>query len=351
MKAVLLAAGLGTRLRPVTNLLAKPAVPFLNTPLLYWSIELLRSVGLDEAVVNLHHLPESILKLRSSIENAGIKLHFSHESEAPLGSGGALWFAKSSVLEMLAGAQGMDAESFLVANADEVILPVDQLALSRMRTHHEATGALATLLTMRHPLVGTKFGGVWVDEKRNVYGFGKDQALYPKAHEGLHYVGVLLLHRRIFDYLPEGESNLLYDALVRGIQAGETVNAVCEDLVWHETGNPVDFVEASGHVLELLSPSLKPTDAATLARKTVRTWAPSETRYWESATGEARMLISNLREGSIPELDLTKHLEQQKKKSAFAVVGANALILKPILNSVALPNSSVTESLTDALIP
>ncbi len=238
MKAMILAAGLGTRLRPLTDRWPKPAIPFLNVPLFFYSYELMREVGLTEVVVNIHHLPEQIVELCRIVDNS---VQISNEAAQILGSGGAVWKAR----EWLEG-----EENFLLANGDEVILPRQSRCLSRLVERHRETGALATLLVMRHHEVGAKFGGVWCDGEHRVLGFGKcppagDGALGDGVSVGLHYVGVMCLSSRIFRYLPDGESNILYDGVMAGIRNGEKVLAFEEELDWFETGNPTDFLHAS----------------------------------------------------------------------------------------------------------
>lgn len=243
MKAMILAAGLGTRLRPITEKYAKPAVPFLNIPLLYYSLELMRSSGqIDGLVLNTHHHPEQIEALAMRIQNLDVA--FSHEPGTPLGSGGGIWKARAHL-------EGTG--DFLVANGDEVILPHDPQVMKTFIAKHVASGALATILTMRHPLVGTQFGGVWADRAGNVRGFGKDGSLFGPDVEGFHYIGLLLLSDRVFKYLPEGESNILYDALVKGIKAGEKVETLVSNFTWYETGNPIDFLNATREAIELLA--------------------------------------------------------------------------------------------------
>jgi mannose-1-phosphate guanylyltransferase len=333
MQAFLLAAGLGTRLRPITDVYAKPAVPFLNVPLLFWSLELVRQFKPSSYVINLHHLPQTVKNLMQSAAAADLKVDWSLEIEAPLGSGGALTFAASHGL--------LTDDDLIVANADEVILPMDKLATARLMETHRRSGAIATLLTMKHPDAGTKFGGVWHDGAGNVFGFGRDRAMYPKAKGALHYVGLILLNKRVLKYLPEtGESNLLYDGLLTAIKAGEKVVAHEEELFWQETGNAHDFLEATSAALSLLSPLVQ-TDAAALARKTVSKYAPAGTRYWQSESG-AKMLISTLATGSLKESEICAHLEKEK---AFAVIGANAKIGFPISNSAVLPNCAVASPL------
>ena len=325
---MLLSAGLGTRLRPVTDTFAKPAVPFLGVPLMYWSLEFLKELKPDRVVANLHYLPDTIRPLASKL--SPLEMRFTFEKEKPLGSGGALWFAKKEL---------DDSETILVANADEVILPVNANTLKRMVAQHEKTDSIATLLTMRRPDAGVRFGGVWTGKDLNVMGFGFERSAFPLATQALHYVGVLLLNRRIFKYLPEGESNILYDAVAKAIAQGERVNAFVENLVWHETGNPADFLHATYEMLEQLSPRGPASLAASMTQSIVSKYSPPETRMWESHSG-AMLLASTYAAGSISESAICEVLEKEK---AFAVIGTDALIEKPVLNSVVFSNVRVSE--------
>ena len=336
---MLLAAGLGTRLRPVTDHYAKPAVPFLNVPLIFWSLEFLRELAPDRVVANVHYKPETIQALSPTMKKNDFNVSFSHEVEKPLGSGGALWFAQSQL---------EDSETIVVTNADEVIFPVHPKTLTRMREAHEKSGALATLLTMDHEEAGKKFGGVWVDDQNVIQGFGFDRSAFPKAKKALHYVGVLFLNRRIFKYLPEGESNILYDGVRAGIAAGETVQAFREELGWYETGNPKDFLIATEALLASLSPRSQSTLMTDLVRSVVARYSHPQTHVWESESG-SRLLASAYANGSIAESEICRELEKGK---AFAVIGPNALIRSVPVNSVVMPSAetSKTASIRDAII-
>lgn len=266
MKAMMLTAGLGTRLRPVTDHWAKPVVPFLGIPLLKYPLYLLQESGVTELVLNTHYKSEQVDELAKEISSANLKVHVSHEPGTPLGSGGGIWKAKPWL-------KGSDAESFLVCNGDEVILPKDPEILSRFQAEHKKNNALATILVMRHPLVGTQFGGVWCSPEGNVRGFGKDPKAFGADATGFHYIGMLLLNSRIFDYLPEGESNILYDALAKAIANKEVVRIVEGDFTWFETGNPHDLLEAAKEGLELLHAG-QGEDAKALRAITKRFWKP-----------------------------------------------------------------------------
>lgn len=243
MKAMMLTAGLGTRLRPVTNVYAKPAIPFLGVPLAQYGRVLLEKAGATSFVMNTHYMPEQIEAVAQRMRDQGLEVSTSHEAGEPLGSGGGIWKARP----LLEG--GGD---FLVANGDEIILPHRADVMREFVTAHRSRKALASILVMHHPLVGTQFGGVWCDGKGNVRGFGKDGSKFGADAIGYHYIGILMLNDRIFGYLPAGESNILYDALAAAIARGETVQAIESTFTWFETGNPKDFLTAVKEALPLI---------------------------------------------------------------------------------------------------
>jgi mannose-1-phosphate guanylyltransferase len=242
MTAMVLAAGLGTRLRPYTERIAKPALPFLNIPLLYYPVLLLESAGTDTLVFNGHHHPQQIQKLAENIPGFGGKTRFTIEKEKPLGSGGGIWNARKHL---------KGTGDFFVANGDEVIISHSLDILRDLREAHQKAGAFATILVMRHPEVGSKFGGVWTDSELRVHGFGKTPpAGGPKNLDGFHYVGILLVSDEILNYLPEGESNLLYDGLMGAIKDGHLVQTFPAELLWFETGNITDYLSGISGCLQ-----------------------------------------------------------------------------------------------------
>ena len=242
MKGMILAAGLGTRLRPHTDHLPKPAIPILNVPLGYWPLFHLLKAGVRDLVVNTHHLPRHVEDLYQKQSKRLTSLNFTFEDGQILGSAGGVQNAR----------QFLDGESsFYVANGDEVFLPTTEDVFDQVKSYHAKTGAIATLVVIKHPEVGSKFGGVWTDRTGVVRGFGKT----PPAPDllGYHYTGFQLLHPRVFKYIPAtGESNIFYDALVAAIAAGERVQIVNAWGDWFETGNPADLLEATRVLLDLL---------------------------------------------------------------------------------------------------
>ncbi|QDK39438.1 sugar phosphate nucleotidyltransferase [Bdellovibrio sp. NC01] len=257
MNLMLLAAGEGTRLRPYTHQLPKPAIPFLNLPLASHSLSFLNDIAIDKLVVNTFHLPEKIHCLFHKIPHGAKELIFSDEVGEILGNGGGLGKARQHF---------HGGGDFIMMNSDEVILPKDADVLKKAIAQHKASGALATLMVMDHPGVGTQFGGVWVDSKENkVRGFGK--TAIPNTDKAWHFIGVQILSERIFQYIPStGASNILYDGVAAGIAQGELVQVCPFECSWFETGNIKDFLEASEKCLGYLMSSEPSSEKAALER-------------------------------------------------------------------------------------
>lgn len=328
MTAFLLAAGLGTRLRPLTLHWPKPAIPFLNVPLIEWSWSLIQSQSPSRLIVNRHYLPEGLnsclTRLRQDVE-----VVTSEEVAAPLGSGGALWNAKALI--------GSDS-TLLIANADEVILPLKPGAVDRLIERHRQEDALATLLVMRHPLAGTHFGGVWVEPGNlEIEGFGKTKL---DGCEAWHYVGLIAVSSRIFKYLPDGESNLLYDAVMRGLHAGEKALIHSEDLFWRETGDPESFFQASADTLALICSGDEVTGlqsfAAASGREILR--RHSQSYLWQF--GASHALVHE----SVVDTVRSKRQQFSSVDLGLQVIGARVNYEEPVRDVIALPGSSVTKS-------
>lgn len=221
MKAMLLAAGYGTRFQPVTFTIPKPLIPVCNRPLIGWPIESFLAQGVSDFVVNLHHLPDAI---RDHLPRAfpQARFEFSFEPEI-LGTGGGVRRARP----MLEG----DGEFFL-ANGDTIqSVPVDALRRAR--------GDALAALTLRHPPPGDYFTPVFYENGR-VTGFGSGTG------EALMFAGSHLISTRAFDIMPDkdvfGIVNELYQPL---LQRGESIAAVVDAAPWFDIGTPRRYLAAS----------------------------------------------------------------------------------------------------------
>lgn len=241
MNIMMLAAGEGTRLRPHTNFLPKPAIPFLNIPLFVHSLNFLREVEISKLVMNTFHLPER-LKEKAKEYSFDFPVIFSDEKKTLLGSGGGLGNAWTHF---------QDQEHFILVNGDELIIPSRSGQLQCAIEYHKNNKNMATLLVMDHPEVGTKFGGVWTDDQNCILGFGINKV--EKATRAHHNIGVMIFSREIFKYIPDGVSNILYDVLMSAIKDGKRAQAYSLSCLWFETGNSSDFILASKECLKLMS--------------------------------------------------------------------------------------------------
>ncbi|WP_413289336.1 sugar phosphate nucleotidyltransferase [Bdellovibrio sp. HCB337] len=244
MNVMLLAAGEGTRMRPYTLVRPKPALPFLNVPLASFPLAFLEGMKVDRLVVNTFYLPTKVVDLFIRMNHGARKLHFSHEINQILDSGGGLGFARDYF---------KPTDDLILMNSDEVILPLHKGILAQALAQHKANQTFCTLLTMDYPGVGTKFGGVWMDHKDSVRGFGKT----PPGMDCVkaeHFIGIQILSGKVFEYLPKGlPSNILYDAVTKAIQEGHKVERYKVDCHWFESGNPEDFLKATESCLKILT--------------------------------------------------------------------------------------------------
>ncbi|MFK8137513.1 MAG: NDP-sugar synthase [Bdellovibrionales bacterium] len=241
MKAMVLTAGLGTRLRPFTEVIPKPAMPFFGKPICLYATSLLESFGVNSFTYNLHYLPEIMSStIKENLSKPEREIHFSHEKNEILGSGGALEFCKSEFI---------NEDIFFLANGDEILIPEKGFSIDRILKDHIDRKRLCTLICIEHQEAGKEFGGVWIDSNSSIKGFGRESIT--GSEQVLHYTGFAILSKRIFDYLPDGESNILYDAVTDGIQNGELVVAEKIQATWIETGNEKGFVQAHEEIIEL----------------------------------------------------------------------------------------------------
>ena len=189
MRAMIVAAGLGTRMQPLTQWLPKPAVPVRGVPLIASQLELLAAHGAREVVINTHHLPEALMEAAREWCPAGMTLEFSIEKEL-LDTGGGIRRAAAFLRE---------SDPCLVIGGD-MLLDADLTALCA--AHREQDNA-ATFLLRRDPRMAC-FGSVGVDEEGCVRRIGDTLDLGGECDAGL-YVWANVFSPRLFDSLPELE--------------------------------------------------------------------------------------------------------------------------------------------------
>jgi mannose-1-phosphate guanylyltransferase len=185
MRAMVLAAGLGTRLRPITYAFPKPLVPVLNRPVMEHSVRLIARHGFEEAIANLHWFPETIEGYFGDGSDFGIELTYSHEQQL-LGTAGGV----RNVAEFL-------GDSFLVVAGDALT----DLDFTAMREFHESHDGLVTLATKR--VANTdEYGVVIAGEDGRIQGF-QEKPDPAEALSDLANTCIYMFRREVFDFFPE----------------------------------------------------------------------------------------------------------------------------------------------------
>jgi len=233
MKAMILAAGYGTRFRPVTYTLPKPLVPLCNKPLICWAVESLIAVGVGEVIVNVHHLAEAIEGHLRTHYLGEAEFHFSFEKEI-LGTGGGVRRVR---------AQLENETDFFLVNGDTVQFPRYEALLEARR----ATGALAAL-TLRHPPEGDRFTPVWFEDGF-ITGFGKGHGV------AMMFSGAHAISNRIFQYLPNKDFSGIVDEVYQPLlqRNRETIaGAIDDSALWFDIGTPQRYLSASTALLEAI---------------------------------------------------------------------------------------------------
>ncbi|HMD52781.1 MAG TPA: NDP-sugar synthase [Solirubrobacteraceae bacterium] len=180
MRAMVLAAGLGTRLRPLTYEITKPMVPVLDRPVMEHIVDLLGRHGFLEVIANLHYFPDSIR------EHFGERLHY-HMEEELLGTAGGVRACASFFGE----------EPFLVISGD-ALTDIDLTALA---ARHRQTGGIATL-AVKQVAETREYGVVLHDRDGRITGF-QEKPEPEEALSDLGNCGIYVFDPRIFDYFPD----------------------------------------------------------------------------------------------------------------------------------------------------
>lgn len=237
MIAMVLAAGLGTRLRPLTERIPKPALPLLGSTLLEENLALVARLGVEEVVVNAHHLARQVAEVaRRGARRLGLRLHLSFESPQALGTGGALVAARP-LLDR--------GETILLLNGD-VLTDMD---LAPALARHREVSPVATMVLRPMP-EGSDFAPVEIDEAGRVLriaGFGVEGEGGAYLFTGIHF-----LEPRVLDELPvSGPACINREGHIPLLKRGERIlGHVASEGRWSDVGTPERYREANLDLLQ-----------------------------------------------------------------------------------------------------
>ena len=267
MQAIVLVGGEGTRLRPLTETVPKPALTLVDRPFLAYMIEWLAGHGVDEVVLACGFLPDVLREaLVGEEERAGVSISYVVEPERR-GTAGAIRFAADELGDRL-------EDRFLALNGD-VLTDLDLTALLRA---HSDRGARATIAL--HPVEDSSaYGLVGTDSSGKVLAFTEKTG---EAVPGEINAGMYVLERPVLDLIPPGEEvSIERDVFPRLV--GEGLHGLRLDGYWMDIGTPERYLEATWDILErrvetrvhstapgmLVGPGAKIADGATVGPRVV----------------------------------------------------------------------------------
>lgn len=226
-RALVLTAGLGTRLRPLTYARTKAAVPVAGVPLVTRILRWLRTHSITEVVLNLHHQPETLTRIVGEGRDLGISVRYSWEQPI-LGSAGG----PKRALPLI------ERDPFLIVNGD-TLTDVDLRALWR---EHRRSGATVTMALVPNPATD-KYGGAIVDSDGWVTGFSRRGS----PERSFHFIGAQVTAHAAFALVPSGcagESVLgVYPIMMK--ERPQVVRAFISEAGFLDIGTPRDYVQTS----------------------------------------------------------------------------------------------------------
>jgi NDP-sugar pyrophosphorylase family protein len=233
MKAILLAGGKGTRLRPLTIHTPKPIVPIFNRPFLHYQIDLLKQVPeIDEVILSLNYQPRRIEEIFGDGSELGIKIRYVVEP-APLGTAGAIKYAGDNL-----------TESVVVFNGD-VLTQIDLAAVIRLHRERQARATIV-LTPVENP---TAYGLVETDPDGNILRFLEK----PKPEEittNNINAGIYVLEPDTFDRIPSDVSWSIERSYFPSlVERHETFVAYIYDGYWIDIGTPEKYVQVHRDIM------------------------------------------------------------------------------------------------------
>ena len=270
MKAILLAGGKGTRLRPLTIHTPKPIVPIFNRPFLHYQIDLLKQVPeIDEVILSLNYQPRRIEEIFGDGADSGIKIRYVVEP-APLGTAGAIKYAGDNL-----------TESVVVFNGD-VLTQIDLAAVLRLHRERQAKATIV-LTPVDNP---SAYGLVETDDQGNIRRFLEK----PKPDEittNKINAGIYILEPDTFDRIPSDVSWSIERSYFPSlVERGETFVAYTYDGYWIDIGTPEKYTQVHRDIMDGRYQAA-PFDLPGASR----TWVAPDARVERGATIEGPCFI------------------------------------------------------------
>lgn len=246
MKAMILAAGKGTRVRPITHTIPKPLIPILQKPVMEFLLELLRKHGFDEIMVNVSHLAEEIESYFRDGQRFGVNIAYSFEGSIVDGEliGEALGSAGG--IRHIHDFNPFFDETFVVLCGDALI----DLDLTAALKWHKQKGALATVVTKPVPPESvSSYGVVVTDSEDRVVSFQEKPAMGEALSNNIN-TGIYIFEPEVIDYIPSNQKyDIGGDLFPRLVEMKAPFYAVSMNFEWVDIGKVPDYWHAIRGVL------------------------------------------------------------------------------------------------------
>ena len=235
MKAMVLAAGFGKRLQPLTRTLPKPMFPVLGRPLLSHTFDLLQSAGIDDIAVNIHHLPNSIINYFEKENPPPFNLHFSTE-ERILGTAGGI--------KKMQGF--LEDGPFITINSD-IITDID---LNKVINFHKNNNSKLTLV-VRQDISPEQYDSIEICKNgRIVHFIGASSMNIPENTTRVMFTGIQIMEPDIFERIPEGQfCGTTEDIFPQMIQDDVPIYGYLHEGYWNDMGNRESYLQVNTDAL------------------------------------------------------------------------------------------------------
>lgn len=236
MKALILSAGFGSRMTPITDTIPKPLVPVLNTPVIEYSINLLKHYGIGEFFINLHHGADKIMEYLGDGSRYGISITYLHEKEI-LGTGGAIGSLKGKVDETL-----------IVINSDTIF----DFNLEEMIDFHFSRKDIVTLGLLPASPKDPR-AVLTVDKAGTIIRILDKAFFYPLPEGEFIFTGIHIIEPHLFEYIPsEIFVSITNDIYSRMVEDREAIGGFAIKGKWWDMGTPDAYYKCSFELMDSL---------------------------------------------------------------------------------------------------
>jgi mannose-1-phosphate guanylyltransferase len=252
LRGMVLSAGLGNRLKPLTYMMAKPAVPFLGRPLIHYSLDMLTSLGIKDIAVNLHHLPDTV---ESALGGRHENILLSREKTI-LGTGGCL----GKLRDYFSG------NTIVLSNGK---IYFSEASLEGALKEHTDKKSMVTMVLVPFQ-EGMPYKKVFLDMDHAILGFSRNissgEELARISHQsGRHpfvYTGIQIIDPAVLAYIPDGYSDTVADIYPKLIKDGLPLRGYVSNGFWRECSTPGRYLQSSLDVMKETAPVPRKNGAA-----------------------------------------------------------------------------------------